>query len=87
MRHPSVQEAAVVGVPHPKWGKTVMAFVGLRPGCDLNDDELIGFCKEHMASYKKPTLVEFTREPLPRNAMGKLAKKDLVELAKKNGPC
>jgi long-chain acyl-CoA synthetase len=83
MRHPSVEEAGVVGVSHPKWGKTVMAFVCLRPGCDLTYDELVAFCKEHMASYKKPRVVEFSREPLPRNAMGKIAKKILVEMAVK----
>jgi len=75
MRHPAVAEVAVIGAPDPKWGKTVMAFVRLKPGNRLTPEGLTKHCKEHMGSYKKPTRIRFTQEPLPRTAMGKVDKK------------
>jgi long-chain acyl-CoA synthetase len=79
MRHPAVGEVAVIGVPHPKWGKAVKAYVHLKPGCVMDADEIIAHCKANMASYKKPTSVAFTQAPLPRTAMGKISKKTLIE--------
>jgi len=76
--HPAVREAAVVGIPDAYRGETVKAFVSLRPGEDVEADELIAFCREHMAAYKYPRLVEFVDE-LPRTASGKVLRRVLRE--------
>lgn len=74
--HPSVADCAVVGAPDPKWGETVHAVVVLRSAAVLNQEELIGHCKELIASYKCPKSVEFVDE-LPRMATGKINKVEL----------
>ena len=74
--HNAVLEATVIGVPDPHWGESVMAVVVTKPGMSLTSDELIAFCKENMASYKKPKVVEF-REALPKSATGKILKRVL----------
>ncbi len=71
--HPKIQEAAVVGVPDPFWGESVKAFVVLKKGETMEKEEVIDYCKKHLASYKKPKLVEFV-EALPRNPAGKVLK-------------
>ena len=73
---PGVREVAVIGIPDPKWGEAVHAVVALVPGAELSDDEIIGFCRDNIASYKKPKSVEFVDE-LPKNNYGKIVKKDL----------
>ncbi len=75
--HPAVAEAAVVGIPHERLGEEVMAVVALRPGAALTAPELIAYCKERIAAYKYPRVVEF-REALPRNTLGKILKDELV---------
>ena len=75
---PQILEAAVIGVPDEKWGETVKAVVVLKEGQSLSEDDIIQFCKENLASYKKPTSVDFVRE-LPRNPAGKILKNVLKE--------
>jgi long-chain acyl-CoA synthetase len=74
--HSAVREAAVVGVPDEYRGETVKAFVSLKPGESAREDELIAFCKERMAAYKYPRLVEFLDE-LPKTASGKILRREL----------
>ena len=71
-----VLEAAVIGIPDEKWGETVKAFVVLKEGKNISAKDVIAHCKEQLASYKKPTSVDFIDE-LPKNANGKILKKDL----------
>ncbi len=76
--HPSVLESAAFGVPDERWGEAVMAAVVLKPGEIVAAEDIIAFCKENMASYKKPKYVEFI-DALPRNASGKILKRVLRE--------
>lgn len=71
--HPDVNEVAVIGVPHEKWGETVKALVVLEPGSSATERDLIDHCREKLAHYKCPTSVE-TRDELARTATGKLQK-------------
>jgi acyl-CoA synthetase (AMP-forming)/AMP-acid ligase II len=78
--HPKVVEAAVIGVPDPKWVETIKAYVVLKPGEKVTADELIEHCKNIMASYKKPRFIEFIDE-LPKNPSGKVVKPVLRDLS------
>jgi fatty-acyl-CoA synthase len=71
--HPAVAEVAVIGVPHDKWGETVVALVVLAPGESVTEADLIAYSKSKIAGYKCPTSIEF-RESLARTATGKLQK-------------
>lgn len=77
--HPAVLEVAVIGVPHERWGETPKAIVVLRPGLQAHPEELIAFARTKLAGYKCPTSVEFA-QTLPRNASGKLLKRELRRL-------
>lgn len=76
--HPAVKECAVIGVPHPVYGETVKACVVLREGCKATAEEIIESCRPHLASYQKPTSVDFY-DALPKSATGKLLKRVLRE--------
>ena len=73
LRHPAVQEVAIVGLPHEKWGETPHAFVVLRAGASATEPELIEFARGHLAHFKAPRGVTFVTE-LPKTATGKIQK-------------
>jgi fatty-acyl-CoA synthase len=76
--HPKIREAAAVGIPDPFWGESVKAFVVLKTGMSMTEEEVIEYCKAHLASYKKPKVVAFV-DSLPRNPSGKVLKNLLRE--------
>ena len=73
LRHPAVQEVAIVGLPHEKWGEAPHAFVVLKSGATATDKELIDLCRERLAHFKAPHSVTFVNE-LPKTATGKIQK-------------
>lgn len=76
--HPDVFEAIVIGAPDERWGETVKAFVALRPGASLTQEQLQEFCARSLAKYKVPRLVQFVDE-LPKNRNGKPDRRALRE--------
>jgi fatty-acyl-CoA synthase len=77
--HPAVREAAVVGVPDERWGEACLAFVVLSG--DATGEDLLAHCRERLAGYKVPRELRFV-ESLPRNALDKVAKTELLELVR-----
>ncbi|MFD7011941.1 class I adenylate-forming enzyme family protein [Rhodococcus jostii] len=77
--HPEVIEVAVFSVPHERWGETPMAVCQVKPGAKVTVEEIVELVRERLGSYKKPTRVEFTNDPLPKNVVGKLLRKALRE--------
>jgi hypothetical protein len=73
LRHPAVQEVAIVGLPHERWGETPHAFAVLAAGSSATAEDLIEFAREHLAHFKAPTGVTFVAE-LPKTATGKIQK-------------
>ena len=74
--HPDIMEVAVIGVPHEKWGETVKAVCVPKPGHEIDPESVIAWTRERLAGFKVPSSVDII-EALPRNASGKILRKDL----------
>jgi fatty-acyl-CoA synthase len=71
-RHPAVMVAAIVAAPDPKWGEVPCAFIELREGAECSEEEIVEYCRQHMARYKVPKRVVFGT--LPKTSTGKIQK-------------
>jgi long-chain acyl-CoA synthetase len=76
LAHPAVQNAAVVGLPHPQWGEAVSAFVKLKPGARADEGEILTFCRGQLGGFQVPKLLRILDE-MPMTATGKLRKVEL----------
>jgi long-chain acyl-CoA synthetase len=74
--HEAVAEAAVIGVPHESHGEEVKAVVALAPGKSASEEELIAYCKQRLAAYKYPRVVQLV-DALPKGSTGKILKREL----------
>ncbi|WP_457090205.1 acyl-CoA synthetase, partial [Microvirga sp. P5_D2] len=79
-KHPAIQAAAVVAMPDEKWGETPCAFVELKPSQSVAADDIVAWCRQHLASFKCPRTVIFTE--LPKTSTGKIQKFQLREMAR-----
>ncbi|MEA1872715.1 MAG: AMP-binding protein [Chloroflexota bacterium] len=79
LQHPAVAEAGVIGIPDAVYGEEIKAFVVIKPGKRVNEEELIAFCKDRLPTFKLPKKVQF-REPLPKNLLGKVLRAELRKL-------
>ncbi|MHB8126871.1 MAG: class I adenylate-forming enzyme family protein [Desulfitobacteriaceae bacterium] len=77
-KHPAVGEVTVFGVPHPSWGEEVKALVIIKEGAQVEEKELLDYCKNSLAGFKRPKTIEF-RDDFPRTATGKVLKRILKE--------
>lgn len=77
--HPAVLEAAVIGIPHERWGEAVHAVVVLKPGAQVSEEDLIAHAHTQIAGYKAPRSIEFSSDALPKSGAGKILKRDLRE--------
>jgi long-chain acyl-CoA synthetase len=73
-KHPAVMEAMVIGIPHERYGEEVKAVVSLKPDQQASPEEIIAYCKEHLAAYKYPRHLE-VRDSLPKGSTKKLLKR------------
>jgi len=79
MGHPKILEACTIGLPHEYRGETVKAFIVVKEGQTLTEDEVVAYCKENLAAYKVPKLIEFIDE-LPKSAVGKILRRKLKDM-------
>lgn len=77
-KHPKILEAAIIGIPDPDWGERVMAIIVMKAGEKMTPEEVIEFCRQNMASFKKPRQVKFVDE-LPKSSTNKVLKYVLRE--------
>ena len=77
--HPDIAEAAVIGLPHEKWGEAVHAVVLCKKGREVRDEDLSLYCRDYLAGYKVPKSYTFVNEPLPKTSVGKVRKETLRE--------
>jgi long-chain acyl-CoA synthetase len=82
--NPKVKEVAVAGIPDPYRGETVKAWIVLKPGEAMTEDELKEYCKDKMAKFKIPTHVEFREGELPKTTVGKILRRELVRQHKES---
>lgn len=80
--HPAIEEAAIIGLPDVDWGEQVMAIIVPKADSPLTAEEVIDWCHQRLASFKKPAIVQFV-PALPRNALGKVLRKELREQFKR----
>jgi acyl-CoA synthetase (AMP-forming)/AMP-acid ligase II len=78
LEHPKVEEVAVIGIPDPEWGESVLAVVQLKQGETATSEEILDFAKERLSPYKKPKLVRFV-DRLPLGSDGRISKKELKQ--------
>jgi acyl-CoA synthetase (AMP-forming)/AMP-acid ligase II len=76
--HPKIDEAAIIGIPHPDWGQEPCAIVVVKQGENVDEDQIMDYCRSRLAGFKRPASVIFI-DALPRNQMGKVLKKELRE--------
>jgi long-chain acyl-CoA synthetase len=77
-KHPSVAQVAVIGVPDDRWGEAVKAVIELKKGAKATEEEIIDFCRQHLASQKKPKSIDFV-DALPVSNSGKVSKAEIRE--------
>jgi long-chain acyl-CoA synthetase len=77
--HPKILEACTIGVPHEYRGETVKSYIVLKGGQKMDKEEVIGYCRKHLAPYKVPRVIEII-DSLPKSSIGKILRKDLREL-------
>ena len=83
-KHPKIRDVAVIGIPHPKWGETPMALVILKEGASASGEEVIEWVNPKLAKYQRVSRLEFRETDFPRNALGKILKRELREPYWKN---
>jgi len=76
--HPAVAEVAVIGIPHERHGEEVKAVLALKPDEEATAQDIIGYCKEHLAAYKYPRVVQFM-DSLPKGPTGKILKRAIKD--------